>query len=153
MKSIYSELSEQVYNGEKFNVNFEKRSIKVGGKYLIKDGEYDKDKYVLFTHLNEYGINDVLKTLDDLYMLYKYSTPSERSENKRHKYFKALSTEEMTDEQLVCGMQREVAQSRLEAFILCSILNGNLTWQDEWGTFFYQGNDPDFILLKKWIVK
>ena len=80
---------------------------------------------------------------------------SERSENKRRKYFKALPIEELTDEQLVIGQPREVSQANLEGFIFVQILSGNLYWDEKImnGKWFYQGNDPDLIILKKWIEK
>ena len=38
---IYVELIERVDSGEPFSIDFEKRSMKVGKEYLIKNGEYD----------------------------------------------------------------------------------------------------------------
>lgn len=154
MKTIYEELIERVSNGEKFNIDFENRNIKVSNKYLVKNGEYDTSKYKL---LNEYNadINSILSDIEALYEVYKYSMISERSENKRKKYFKALPIEELTDEQLVIGQPREVSQANLEGFIFVQILSGNLYWDEKImnGKWFYQGNDPDLIILKKWIEK
>ena len=42
--SIYLELIERVDNGEAFSIDFEKRNMKVGKEYLIKNGEYDENK-------------------------------------------------------------------------------------------------------------
>ena len=147
------ELIERVDNGERFHIDFEKRNMKVGKEYLIKDGQYDESKYRLHGSDINLGIDIELRIIEDLYHQYKYSTPSERSENKRRKYFKALPIDELSDAELVCGEPREVMQCVLEGHILCCILSGDLTWQDKWGSFFYQGKDPDFILLKKWIEK
>lgn len=152
MITICDEMIERVSNGEKFNVDFEKQNIKVGNTYLMKAGDYDKDKYKLS---HAYGnLSIILECIEDLYKSYKYSTPSERSENKRRKYFKALPIEELTDKQLVTGATREVAQAVLETFILCHIVSGELYWDEEkMGKWFYQGNDPDLIILKKWVEK
>ena len=147
------ELIERVENGEKFHIDFEKRNMKVGKTYLIKDGQYDKSKYLLSKRDEPASIDMALTIIEDLYNTYKYSMPSERSENKRRKYFKALPVEELTDEQLINGEAREVAQCMLEGYILARILDGTVVWQNNWGTFFYQGNDPDLIILKKWIEK
>jgi hypothetical protein len=89
-----------------------------------------------------------------LYIAYKYSLPSERSDKKCKKYFKALPIEELTDEQLMWGVRREVAQYALEAFILCAILNGDFIWNEEvYGRWFYQDKvEPDLVILKSWIV-
>ena len=145
------ELIKRVSDGENFHVDFEKRNMRVGKQYLIKDGEFDINKYQLSVEKTPASVNMVLDIIEDLYYEYKHSMPSERSENKRRKYFKALSIDELTDEQLVNGKPREVAQCELEGYILCSILNGTLYWDEELlGKWFHQGNDPDFILLKKY---
>ena len=88
--SIYLELIERVDNGETFHIDFEKRNMKVGNDYLIKNGEYDTSRE-LFPKLYEFhNMNVLLHMIRDLYKTYKYSLPSERSDNKRRKYFKAL---------------------------------------------------------------
>ena len=153
MKLIMEELIERVDNGEKFHIDFEKRNMKVGRTYLIKDGEYDKDKYMLSLS-SKATIDIILDNIEDFYNEYKYSMPSERSENKRRKYFKALSAEELSIDDMVNGKSREVAQCILEGYILVNILKGTLYWDEQlMGRWFYQGNDPDLIILKKWIEK
>lgn len=153
MKLIMEELIERVDNGERFNIDFEKRNMKVGRTYLIKDGEYDKDKYMLSLS-NKATLDIILDNIEDFYNEYKYSMPSERSENKRKKYFKALSAEELSIDDMVNGKSREVAQCILEGYILVNILKGTLYWDEQLlGRWFYQGNDPDLIILKKWIEK
>ena len=92
--------------------------------------------------------------IENLYHKYKYSIPSERSEKYRQReYFRALKPDEMTDEQLVIGEDRNYARAALEAFILCASLAGYLTWDEEQmgSHWFYQGKDKDLIILKKWI--
>lgn len=153
MKLIMEELIERVDNGERFNIDFEKRNMKVGRTYLIKDGEYNKDKYMLSLS-KKATIDIILDNIEDFYNEYKYSMPSERSENKRRKYFKALSAEELSIDDMVNGEPREVAQCILEGYILVNILKGTLYWDEQlMGRWFYQGNDPDLIILKKWIEK
>jgi hypothetical protein len=89
----------------------------------------------------------------ELYRIYKYSLPSERSDAKRKKYFKALSVDELTDEELIVGMPREKAQYMLEAFILCMIVDGCFVWNEELhGKWFYQcPSDADLIILRSWV--
>lgn len=153
--SIYLELIERVDNGETFSIDFEKRTMKVGKDYLIKNGEYDETRE-LFGKLYEepYSLQVVLHMIRELYKNYKYSLPSERSDSKRKKYFKALSVDELTDEQLMCGGKRETTQAALEGFILCSIIAGHLVWDDEImeGSWFYQDkNDSDLVILRSWV--
>lgn len=146
--TIYEELIQRVSDGESFHINFEKRTMKVGKDYLILHGEYDLDRM----HWPLIEMDDILDIIEDLYDKYKYSLPSERSDSKRRKYFKALSIEEIPDEQLMFAETREISQARLEGFILCMILSGKLVW-DEFaaGKWFWQSKqDTDLVLLKNW---
>lgn len=146
--TIYEELLSRVEQGEKFSIDFEKRDMKVGKDWLIKDGVWDKKKELI----NDYLIFlKPLDTIEILYNMYKISCPSQRSDSNRKKYFKALSVDELTDEQMIVGLNREVAQARLEAFILIAILKG-WTWKEEYGKWFWASqNDKDLILLRRWI--
>lgn len=147
--TIYEELIQRVSDGEAFHINFEKRTMKVGKTYLVKNGDCDKEK---IPWTSKY-IDDVLDIIDKYYLSYKYSLPSERSDTKRKGYFKALPVDKLTDMQLIHAERREVAQAKLEGFILCSILCGNLVWdEDKMGKWFYQSEiDPDLVLLRSWI--
>ena len=152
--SIYLKLIERVSDGETFHIDFEKRSMKVGKDYLIKDGEFDESKE-LFPKLYEfYDLYSALHMIRELYRNYKYSLPSERSDNKRRKYFKALPMEEITDEQLMVAERREIAQAALEGFVLCLIVSGQLVWNEDvmQGKWFWQSkSDPDLVLLRSWV--
>lgn len=148
--SIYYEVLERVVSGERFYINFEKQIMKVGGETIIDNGEYDSSK-TLFD--GAYDSKSLLDMIAELYKIYKYSLPSERSDAKRKKYFKALSIDELTDEELIVGMPREKAQYMLEAFILCMIVDGYFVWDEELhGKWFYQcPSDPDLIILRSWV--
>ena len=146
--TIFTELMHRVDSGETFQIDFQKRNMKVGKTYLIKNGEYDAERSLGF----EWEEFEILRMIEELYRNYKYSLPSERSDNKRTKYFKALSISEMTDRQLIIADRREGAQARLEGFILCAIISGKFKWTEEMGNWFYQSkNDPDLVILKSWI--
>ena len=152
--SIYLELIERVSEGETFHIDFEKRNMKVGKEYLIKEGKFDEEKELLPDLYQIYNTRFALNTIRDLYKNYKYSLPSERSDNKRRHYFKALPMEEITDEQLIVAERREVACAALEGFVLCMIVSGQLVWDEEImeGKWFYQSKiDPDFVLLRSWV--
>ena len=146
--TIYEELLSRVEQGEKFNINFEQRNMKVGKDWLIKKGECETGRIL-------YGRNPVAikEEIEQLYKDFKYSCPSERSDSKRKGYFKALSVDELTDEQMVYGMNRELAQCKLEGFILCAILMGHLKWEfiteEKW--FWVSQRDKDLVILKQWI--
>lgn len=146
--TIYEELIQRVYEGESFRIDFEQRTMKVGKEFLIKNGEYDAGR-----HLIGKQTMDATDIIDELYTRYKYSLPSERHDGKRKHYFKTLSLDDMTDDKLFVARPREVEQARLEGFILCSVLNKTLTWdENKMGKWFWQSkNDPDLVILRKWI--
>jgi hypothetical protein len=145
--SILIDGVERVFNGEKFYIDFENRTMKIGKDKIIERGEFDNAK-----ELYE-KTDDVLSVVERLYEIYRCSLPSERSDKKNRVYFKALSADEMTDEQLIKGIRREIAQYMLEGFILCAIINGDLVWDEEtMGKWFYESTKyPDLVILRKWI--
>ena len=149
--TIYEELIKRVSEGETFYVNFKNRSLKIGKKFVITDGVYDDSRELIDCQYDK--LESLFEIIDNLYCNYKYSLPSERSDSKRRKYFKALSINEMNDMQLIAGERREVAQARLEGFILCMILNGEFKWDENaMGKWFYQSKtDSDLIILRDWI--
>ena len=83
MNTIYEQALAKVENGSRFRVNFQNRSLKIDGKYVIKDGKYDGELGVELT-------DSPLEQITQLYTRYQHSLPSERSENKRKCYFKSL---------------------------------------------------------------
>ena len=151
--SIFLKGLERVENGERFSINIEKRTMKIGQAKLIDNGEYDTTQVLYDEKFDD--SRTMLDKVRELYIAYRFSLPSERSDKKRKKYFKALPIEELTDEQLIYSNRREVAQYMLEAFILCAILNGDFVWDDEiHGKWFYQDKtEQDLVILKNWITK
>lgn len=151
--NIFLKGLERVENGERFHIDLEKRTMKIGQDKVIDNGEYDTTQVLYDEKID--NSRTLLDKVRELYIAYKVSLPSERSDKKRRKYFKTLPIEELTDEQLIYGTRREVAQYMLEAFILCAIINGDLVWDDEiHGKWFYQDKtEQDLVILKKWITK
>ena len=151
--TIYEELMQRVSDGETFHIDFEKRTMKIGKQKIIDNEEYDESR-VLFGNASAISnVETILAMIEALYYNYKYSLPSERSDNKRKKYFKALSANELTDDQMVTSERREVTQCKLEGFILCMILLGKFVWDEStMGKWFWQSkNDPDLVILRNWI--
>lgn len=149
--TIYSELLERVENGEPFTINLQKRNLKINGKYIIKEGVYDENRMLI---ADNYTPDSVLSIIENLYENYKFSLPSERSDNKKKKYFFAYSIDEIPDEKFFANFEsREKSRARLEGFILLSVLNGKFTWNDSMGKWFWQSKiDKDLIILKQWII-
>lgn len=150
--TIYQELVQRVSNGETFYIDFENRTMKIGKQKIIDKGEYDKSRELFMSGV-WFSMDDIRAMINFLYQDYKYSLPSERSDGKRKKYFKALPIEKIPDEQLMTAERREVARAKLEGFILCKILDGQFKWNEAtMGKWFWQSRrDPDLVILKKWI--
>ena len=151
--SIFLKGLERIEKGERFYVDFEQRTMKIGQNKVIDNGEYDMSQVLYNESFDD--LQALLDKIRELYVIYKFSLPSERSDKKRRKYFKALPIDELADEQLIYGTRREVAQYVLEAFILCAIINGDFVWDDEiHGKWFYQDKiEQDLVILKNWITK
>ena len=148
--TIYEELVKRVSDGETFYINFKNRAMKIGKKFLIADGIFDEEIELINCACS--STKEILGEIENLYHDYKYSLPSERSDSKRRKYFKALSIEELPDNNLMIAARREVSRAKLEGFILCNILNGKFKWTEDMGSWFYQSKiDPDLVILRNWI--
>lgn len=151
--TIYEELVQRVSDGETFLIDFDKRTMKIGKRKIINNGEYDVTRKLIVN--NNYDLDVILEMIELLYHDYKCSLPSERSDSKRKCYFKALSVDELTDAEMATGERREVAMARLEGFILCMVLEGQLVWNEAaMGKWFYQSKkNPDLVILRSWIEK
>lgn len=143
--NILGKLTEAVADGAKWSVDFKSKSIKVNGAFLVENGKCN-----IVTGTEYYPPEQFLWHVEKAYDLYKHSIPSERSESKGRKYFRALSEKELSDEDMMYGVSRDMAQAELEGFVLCSMLEG-VTWQESWGKWFWQSpNDKDLVLLREW---
>lgn len=145
MSNIYKETLGRVSKGARFSVNFEKRSLRVDGKYLIKEGQYEGN-------LGCPEVTDFISEIERLYHRYNHSVPSERNDNKQRRYFRALPEKELSDDDMLYGTPRELAQVELEMFVLCQILQNALKWDDfAKDLWFWQSPSlPSLVLLKKW---
>lgn len=146
MQNIYQESVYAVERGKKFCVNLQDRSLKIDGKYVIKQGKYEGNLGIEPT-------DEPLKEILHLFKLYQHSVPSERSENKRKVYFRALPENELNDKDMLFGERRDTAQVKLELYVLCSVLNGSLKWDNfAAGLWFWQSpENKDLVILKDWI--
>ena len=161
--NIYADFLHKLTMGEMtkgWRVDFKSKTLIYGGAQYIENSIYNMcDELIVIdgikSDMTKKECNNIcFEIIENLYHKYKYSIPSERSEKYRQReYFRALKPDEMTDEQLVTGEDRNYARAALEAFILCASLAGYLTWDDEQmgNHWFYQGKDKDLIILKKWI--
>jgi hypothetical protein len=147
MDNIYQNAIRAVEDGANFKVDFHSRSLRINGRYIIRNGVYE----------GELGVpccdgSDFLAKVEELYHSYKHSVPSERSESKRCRYFTALSESSLDDESMLYGQRRDKAQIELELYVLCQILNG-LEWApDTMGKWFWRSKtDGDLVILRCWV--
>lgn len=142
----YEDIIEQVKYGDKFSVDLKERSVKLNGKYIDLE-----DLGIPHTDLNE-----ALMLIENHYIAYEKSVPSERNNSKRNRYFIADKFEELSDYELCTGEEREVAQISLELLVLGLILNNSLVWNNEimGGNWFWRSKKyPKLVILKDWINK
>lgn len=146
MNDIYQETVCAVEGGARFKVDFQTRSLKVDGKYVIRDGSYEGNLGVPNCSEEEF-----FSKVEELYHRYKHSIPSERSENTSRRYFTALPESELSDEDMLYGCHRDKTQIELELYVLCQIING-LKWSDAMGRWFWQSKeDKELVILRQWV--
>lgn len=145
--NIYQKAIQAVEDGASFKIDFQSRSLKLNGKYVIQEGKYKGDLGVPCCNEEEF-----LTEVEELYHRYKYSVPSERSEGKSRLYFMALFEKNLCDDDMLYGERRDKAQIELELYVLCQILGG-LKWNPEkMGRWFWQSSaDKDLVILRNWI--
>ena len=107
----------------------------------------------LYVRVVEYGIQAVFDYVCKFYRVYELYKRSVPDKEMKYAYFKALSKEELTDYDLVFGLERYVIKSILEGYVCLAIASGILKWEDETKWFWQSENDPDLIVLKKWFVQ
>lgn len=147
MDNIYQETVRAVEEGAGFKVDFRHRSLKVGGKHVIRDGKYEGTLGMRFRTVEEF-----LATAEELYCRYKHSVPSERSESKSRLHFRALPERDLDNDSMLYGQRRDKAQIELELYVLCGILTG-FEWNTEtMGRWFWQSRkDKDLVILRSWV--
>lgn len=147
MNNIYQESVRAVEAGARFKVDFQTRSLKVNGKYVIRDGTYEGN-----LGMPDCSEEEFFSYVEELYRHYKHSIPSERSESTSRRYFMALPEKDLSDEDMLYGQRRDKAQIELELFILCQLLNGFRWNTEKFGRWFWQSKeDKELVLLRQWV--
>lgn len=154
METIYTKVIDGVRHGLSFTVDFKTKTLIFDGEIIIKNGEYKGELGVkpITTCTGKDADEAMFTYLEALYQDYKHSIPTGLegcSETKR--YFHALSSERLTDDDIRRGIPRRQARAILELTLLCYAIVGQFQWRDEWGTYFWQSKkDRDFVILKDW---
>lgn len=154
--SIYKDLIDAVDKGKKFKVDLINKSLWINKQQIIKEGEIvheqDKSKDLICPKdLVCMGWENPLNEnpwdwIEFLYQEFKHSAPSENS-NKRS-YFKALSVDELTDEELAYNIDRDFGQCLIEGYILLASMQGWLKWEFGNHWFWQSETDPDLVIIK-----
>ena len=140
---LYDEIINSVSSGSVFNVDLKKKVLQLDKNNVPLDN----------INVNISSSEDMLSTIHKLFERYKYSVPSERSEGKRRRYFKALKLSEIEYDDFVFGEGRDTAQIKLELYVLLSSIYYKNFWEEIFKEqFFYQSDkDKDLIILKDWV--
>lgn len=140
---LYDEIINSVASGSVFNVDLKKKILQLDKNNIPLDN----------ININISSSEDMLSTIHKLFERYKYSVPSERSEGKRRRYFKALKLSEIDYDDFMFGEGRDTAQIKLELYVLLSSIYCKNYWEEIFKEhFFYQSDkDKDLIILKDWV--
>ena len=140
---LYDEIINSVSSGSVFNVDLKKKVLQLDKNNVPLDN----------INVNISSSEDMLSTIHKLFERYKYSVPSERSEGKRRRYFKALKLSEIEYDDFMFGEGRDTAQIKLELYVLLASIYHKDFWQEIFKEqFFYQSDkDKDLIILKDWV--
>ena len=139
--SIYRDLLEKVERGAKFNINLVEKTLKIDGKEIVLEGNLIDETDV--------GSGSPFDILETLYLSFKRSVPSE-SHNGNRPYFKCVSVEDLTDDEIAFNEPRSRAQFELECYVLFASVLGWLKMENE-NHWFWQGTDKELVVLKEWI--
>ena len=140
---LYDEIINSVSSGSVFNVDLKKKALQLDKNNVPLDN----------INVNISSSEDMLSTIHKLFERYKYSVPSERSEGKRRRYFKALKLSEIEYDDFMFGEGRDTAQIKLELYVLLSSIYHKDFWEEIFKEqFFYQSDkDKDLIILTDWV--
>ena len=81
--------------------------------------------------------------LEAAYAVYKHSIPSEKTMHMTHRFY-ALPESELTDDDMLYGMPRDIAEAALEMAL------ADFDYPETAGWFWQSENDPDLVVLKSW---
>lgn len=90
--------------------------------------------------------------IERLYVQFKRSVPGRRELLNRG-YFKALSSDALSMQELSENMSRVQARYLLEGFILLASAKGLIPWRIPRHFFWQSPSDPDCIVYREWIEK
>ena len=94
---------------------------------------------------------DPYAEIERLYAQFKRSVPNRHVRLNRG-YFKALSSDALSMQELMDNMPRPEARLALEGFILLASVAGLVPWRNPRHFFWQSPNDPECIVYRDWIM-
>lgn len=143
MKIKPEQVLSYVKTGSELTIDLSARTFRLDGRTLPASA----------LDLSAFHAGDPITRIERLYVLYKHSVPSERSDKRRRNYFRALPEEKLSNNDLLYGENRETARAELELYVLCAVITGDLVWDEAvMGNWFWQSViDPSLVILREWI--
>ena len=150
-EEIADRIARRAAEGERFHCDIAQRTLRIGKDVLVSNGSILSASVTPDKPLPD--TKAAITKIEELYAIYKHSLPSERSESRRRRFFKALPEERLDAEDMLYAEGRDSAQARLETYVLLCILQGCLHWEEfATGTWFWKSpSDPDLVILRSWI--
>ena len=149
-----------VVNGgktEEIRIDLTRKSIWSGrlpimreGKLLLKSVRLENGDVCKLEGLIDFG-GDAFAEIERLYAQFKRSVPN-RHVRLNKGYFKALSSDALTMEELMDNMPRPEARMALEGFILLASLSGLIPWHNPKHFFWQSTDDPECIVYRDWVM-
>lgn len=133
---------------EHISIDLNTRTIQIGEQIVLHHGMLSDTLHIRELICFE---GDPYAEIERLYAQYKRSVPS-RHERLNKGYFKALSSDALSMQELENNMRRTEARIRLEGFICLASCEGLIPWHIP-RHFFWRGADPDCIVYRNWIIK
>lgn len=147
---LYGYIAKSANEGKPVKVDFKAKSIKVGEVFVMTDGHLTDKEMDFGAFAADVISKDVVEQMEYVYGLYKHSIPTEKSDNDRHPHFKALDASELSDDDWVHGLKRDLLKAVLESFVLCAYVHGLLDGLFD-GKYFWQSEkDKDLVILADW---
>ena len=139
------EIIEKVENGASFRTDFRHRKFYLNGK------ELDLSELAM---CNKVDMETAISMIEHGFNNFQRSIPTAKSDRKRFCHF--TSSYELTDEDYMYGITREVALCDLELHLLLFIINGSFTWDmsvlGEKAIYcWHSKNYPSLVIFRKWV--
>jgi len=142
------------------NVNMLDRTIKNGKIVIVKNGKIvpqtiklsDQREFVITEDMvlvNE-DYEEVYNHIEKLYAEFKSSVPTDQ-ERFSINNFKAKCFEELSLEEMINGINRDVARIHLECFILFSAMKEAIPWLNNKHWYWQSPRDKELLIYKNWV--